>query len=300
MTRFLPSVARIAKEYSLEHLFPHSQKNGKSLGFETEEAALAEDLLRAKSLRRSGSDAALRLAAELESAEVPQTAASSRFQRNYRLHMAAAILAALDEFDADDILAFTALPVSGEVAVGHLLDQDPRAHLERFRQQLNRIGGGNGNGLLWAVLEAEYEPSDGLLYFHLHGIAAGDFIARLQKLRKLGSYRPRKRVQQPLRLEKLKSTKARAKWASYTLKGYWKERRKGPVGDHQSIKRERRVRRLSEPHHTTMLLWLDRHSASDLTLFMGARLVGSKLRLTKPAEAERTARRSQDEPKPGC
>lgn len=40
MTRFLPSVASIPEEYSLEHLLPHSQKNGKPRGFKTEAVRL--------------------------------------------------------------------------------------------------------------------------------------------------------------------------------------------------------------------------------------------------------------------
>lgn len=277
--------------YRLDRLLPVSQKNGKTLGFETEHFAATEDIKRGKRLRRArGKDpAALRLIRGLEGAGTPETMASARYMREERLDFAASVLEVLEPWPADQIRFFTALPVSGEIAADLLESVDARAFKERLRQQINRLSLVCYSGFLIAVLEAEFEPNGQVYRFHFHGIATGSYIAILNGLKALPSYKRRDKVKRPFRIDHVGDGDERAKVVSYLLKNHWKQRRIGPVGESGTVKRQRKSQRLNEPHHSNMLLWVDRHSVSDLSLFMGCRMRNSKIELTTdPSSADRT------------
>lgn len=268
--------------YRLDRILPPTQQNGKKRGFETEYAMCLEDAERARLLTEEGRAAANDLIRRLEQPIAPVSMASGRNMREERLEFSAKVLEALENWPADSIRFFTALPPSGEVSARKLLKQEPAHHIERFRQQVNRAGKGNETGFLAAILEAELEPNSGVLRFHLHGVATGSYIERLERVRALPAYAARDYVKKPLQLNRLKADddEHRAKAVSYLLKNHWKQRRIGPVGKDCVVKRERIPHRLEGGCHTDMLLWLDRHSVADISLFMGCRMRSSKLELT--------------------
>lgn len=272
----------IPDHHRLDLLLPQQQIYGKKTGFETEEQAAAEDAERVRLLGGTEREEAVALARRLGEEKAPQTMASSRFMRDARLNFGASVLGALEPWPLEQIRLVTQLPRSGEVRAKDLMDQDPRVHLERFRQQINRTDPGNGSGFLISVLEAELEPNSGLLRFHTHGAAIGSYIDRLHELQDRCAYSAREHVKRPLQLNSLKDDESRAPAVSYLLKSYWKQRRIGPVGQTGIIKRERKGHRVGEPYHTDMLLWLDRHRVADLTLFMGCRMRNSMIVLTDP------------------
>lgn len=208
--------------------------------------------------------------------------------RDERLDFGAALLKALEPWSRKKIRFFTAIPFSGEIAAGKLGEVDARAVKERFRQQINRLNMVHRSGFLIAVLEAEFEPISKLLRFHWHGVAAGSYVTALEQLSALSAYRQRDQVKRPFQVNRLKSDMDRPKAVSYLLKSHWKQRRIGPVGDEGEVKRERKYRRIGEPYHSHVLLWLDRHSVSDITLFMGCRMRNSKLELTNSNSLDRT------------
>lgn len=276
--------------YRLDRLLPSSQKNGKKRGFETEHAALAEDMVRAKALRRAMSDEplAVTLARELAAEVAPQTLASARWMREERLDFGAALLESLEPWPRKKIRFFTGIPLSGEVPAVKLADLDPKALKERLRQQIVRLGPVFRSGFLIAVFEAEFEPVSATYRFHFHGVATGSYGKALELLQRLPAYKKRENVKRPFQINKLTSDGDRGQAVSYLLKNHWKQRRIGPVGNDGSIKRQRKSQRLNEPHHSHALLWMDRHSVSDVTLFMGCRMRNSKLELTDPNSADRT------------
>lgn len=274
----------------LDRLMPPSQKNGKRKGFETVLAVTLEDARRAKALRRLLGDehAAKLLAKELEQRDPPKTMASARWMREERLDFGAAVLEALEPWPRSKIRFFAAIPRSGEVPVRLLDEVDGRAMKERFRQQINRLNLEYRSGFLIAFLEAEFEPYSETLRFHWHGVATGSYVKALKHLQELPSFKQREQVKRPFQINKLTSDGDRAQAISYLLKNHWKQRRIGPVGKDGVIKRQRKSQRLDEPYHSDALLWLDRHSVSDITLFMGCRMRNSVLEVTQSNTADRT------------
>lgn len=284
MTRYR-RYKEVKDRYRLDRILPPTQKNGKKSGFETEHAMCLEDAKRIRLLTEDGRAEAKDLIRYLERPAAPISMACGRNMREERLEFSANVLEALENWPASSIRFFTALPPSGEVPAGKLLTELPKPlDMERFRQQLNRVHKGDETGFLAAILEAELEPSSRVLRFHLHGVATGSYVERLEQVRALPAYRKRDHVEKPLQLKRLKSDddENRAKAVSYLLKNHWKQRRIGLVGKDGVIRRKRKSNRLEEPHHTDMLLWLDRHSVADISLFMGCRMRGSKLELTHP------------------
>ncbi|NJC41033.1 hypothetical protein GGQ87_001291 [Brevundimonas alba] len=276
--------------YRLDRLLPPSQKNGKRRGFETEHAALTEDSTRARSLVRSlGADTvAVTLGRELAGETMPETMASARWMRDERLEFGAAVIEGLEPWPAKKIAFFAGIPISGEVPADKLDTIDPKALKERLRQQINRLGLTFRSGFLVAIFEAEFEPVSKIYRFHFHGAATGSYVKALRLLQQLPAYKRRDHVHQPFQIKKLTSDADRPQAVSYLLKSHWKQRRIGPVGEDCVVKRDRKYRRLEEPHHAYALLWLDRHSVSDITLFMGCRMRNSKLELTDPRATDRT------------
>ena len=274
----------------LDRLMPPSQKNGKKRGFETVIAVTQEDARRAKALRRflGEEHAAKLLAKELEQRDPPDTMASARGMRDVRLDFGAAVLEALEPWSKGKIRFFAAIPRSGEVPVRRLGEVEGRAMKERFRQQINRLNLVYRSGFLIAVLEAEFEPYSETLRFHWHGVATGSYVKALKHLQALPGFKQREQVRRPFQINKLKSDEDRPRAVSYLLKNHWKQRRFGPVGKDGIMKRERKSHRLDEPHHTCALLWLDRHSVSDIALFMGCRMRNSVLEITQSNTEDRT------------
>ena len=276
--------------YRLDRLLPPSQKNGKKRGFETEHAALNEDSTRARSLVRAlGADTvAAALSRELAGETMPETMASARWMRDERLDFGAAVIEGLEPWPAKKIRFFAGIPLSGEVPAAKLDVIDPKALKERLRQQINRLGLTFRSGFLIAVFEAEFEPVSMVYRFHFHGVATGSYVKALRLLQQLPAYKKRDQVKRPFQINKLRSDADRPQAVSYLLKSHWKQRRIGPVGEDVVVKRDRKYQRLEEPHHAHALLWLDRYSVSDITLFMGCRMRNSKLELADPRSTDRT------------
>jgi hypothetical protein len=219
---------------------------------------------------------------------MPETMASARWMREERLDFGAAVLEVLEPWPTKKIKFFAGIPITGEVPADKLNDVDPKALKERLRQQINRLGLAFRSGFLIAGFEAEFEPVSKRYRFHFHGVATGSYVKALQLLQKLPAYKKRDQVKRPFQINKLTSDADRPQAVSYLLKSHWKQRRIGPVGGDGVVKRDRRYRRLEEPYHSDALLWLDRHSVADITLFMGCRMRNSKLELTDPSSTDRT------------
>lgn len=268
-----------SKPYRIDRL-----KGGPSGGpfFESRTNARAEDFHRAKSLTKvatrfpnSDPTAALDLARRLASGQSSDrtTLASSRYMRRCRLRLIGALwpLVADGPWTLSEVSSFTAIPRGWSFSPETLETADPSKLLARFRSQLNRAGAKEADGFLIAHLHGEFDPQDRVFKIHAHGIAAGGMIAVIDRLRTTPSYASDElvRVRMHIRRKPLKDIPYPL---GYPFKSYWPCRRIGAVGDEGLIKRQRRHGRIPEPYHSQVLLWLDRWSASDLTLLMNLRV----------------------------
>ena len=68
---------------------------------------------------------------------------------------------------------------------------------------------------------------------------------------------------------------------TYLLQSYWPQRALF-ISDDGARRRARRKRRIAEPQHSQVLLWLDKWNIRDLTLMVGLRVTKTGLQQTKP------------------
>lgn len=246
--------------------------------FESRANARDEDLYRVKALTKVAaqfsnidSTAALDLAHRLASSRSSdrRTLASKRYMRRFRVRLIGALwpLVADGPWTPSETSSFTAIPRGWNCSPEALETADPKKLLARFRSQLNRAGAKDANGFLIAHLHGEFEPQGRVYQLHVHGIAAGEMIAVIDRLRKTPSYTSDGLVRGRMHISR-KPLKDIPYPLGYPFKSYWPSRRIGTVGHEGLIKRQRGHHRIPEPYHTQVLLWLDRWSASDLTLLM--------------------------------
>lgn len=245
--------------------------------FETRRASRDEDALRARRLRSSAPSPLVDngAAAELANCLAGPISrcdghpASSRYMRQFRIRIIGHLWRLVEDegWQPDGVTAFTVLPLGWEFTPETLDQADPRKLLDRLRGQLKRAGSGDADGFLIASIHGEFEPEEQIYRLHAHGFAAGGMIGVLDDLRPLPAYRPRPSVTVPMQIRR-KPLDDLPYPLGYPFKSYWPCRRIGPVGDTGTVKRQRGHHRIPEPHHSQVLLWLDRWSVSDMTLLM--------------------------------
>lgn len=167
----------------------------------------------------------------------------------------------------------TIMPANWESTPEQLYDVDPRQLLCNLYAMIYRYGGDCAKGFFLAGLHGEWDQLREKLLLHLHCWLAGEFIDVLDDLRKSG------KMQGPTRLVDGKPKKRRAirirreplydrpKPYTYVVQGFWPSRYfLNP--DTGEAKRGPR-RRIPQPVHTDVLLWLDRWKLDDLVIRMG-------------------------------
>lgn len=269
---------------------------------ETEGEARAEDAVRAKGARKAAIDpkglfkkkAAKALADRLEYGgedPPPKTLASALYWREQRLNVAGDLTRITIEGECQPVTVATLIPRGESVRPEDLMKQDPRKWMRRLRSDLNRLAKKLGikitYGWLTACLHGEFEPNSGMLILHYHLAVAGQHIDLLDKLRAEPKYVANQAAfddgeecvlnriviaREPL--TNIGSTMA------YRAQGAWFCRWAGD-GDDGQRDRERKKRRIPEPYHALVLLWLDRWRLQDLTLLMGLEQRRDGLFLTK-------------------
>ncbi len=283
----LASLAWPERRYRIYRLRPGGKA---SKGFETKTDARLEDRRRRKRLARATKSAhrlidqrALRslldrlLTAEQPNAKPAPTLASHRYTRDQRIRFTGALLKLVEKYPANQLRTFTLLPAGWEIPAADLNETDPKKLLARLRSTLVRLGASQANGFLIAVLHGEFEPGEKVYRLHVHGLAGGEMIAVVDKLRWRAGYRRRKDVYYPVVLQELRN---RPNQLSYLFKSYWHSKRIGPVGSEGKRKRDNKGKRLSEPYHSQKLLWLDRFDLGDLTLLIHCRVESANLVLS--------------------
>lgn len=211
----------------------------------------------------------LREAAEPES-PVPTSMATNLGRRDVADRVCGQAWAITDRL-VEPAFFFTAIPRYGEVSLADLPGFDPSNIKGLFRTELNGGGALGSDGILFAVLEAEYQIRSGMWRFHWHGCASGGKLAALEQLRGLRAYRsPRRQAggPKPDVAYRIKISRRplfnSPKPHTYCIK-LWRARW---VRDDGS--RSRRLR-LPDEAAVQALLWQHRHTLANVSLVMGMR-----------------------------
>lgn len=261
--------------------------------FETNEFCIVEDKLRCRSTQlaivagvRAGlfaARSARRLQKRLDYARPrngpPRSSASSAYMRRLRDRVFSQIWKLVAAAPAR-VTTFTAIKRGWELTPEQLLEADLDKLLSGFLSDLNRRGAAQASGWLIAFLHGEYETPAGIFRLHLHGIVSGDMITVLDELRKgrKYKYRPDDSVRFRLRIARKPLTNLPHS-LTYCFKSYWPW--KHVVVGANGKRRTRRHKRIPEPYHTLVLLFLDRHQPSDFVVLQHVAVARNRLKLPR-------------------
>lgn len=249
------------------------------------QAARAEDRLRAQRLSWPSvqssdivdADKAVALSDVLLAASdgkvIPATMASATYLRRQRIKLASSLWQFLDERPLA-AATFTLLSKDWQVPVDELEKADPRRVLNGCRSDLIRQGAGSADGAIIMANDGQFEPNRKIYGLHVHGVAVGEEMIRsIDSLRGLAKYRPVKAsaavagISRPVRISR-EPLQNLPHPLTYLLKSYW-PCRWAPDSDEEQQRKERRKRRIPEPYHSQLLLWLNQWRLSDMTLMIG-------------------------------
>lgn len=191
--------------------------------------------------------------------------------------------------------AVTIVPRNAKCKPHQLNDLDPNRLKEALAAALYAKGAAEASGWLIVFLHGEHEPKGNDVRTHFHGYAEGEMVEVVKRLRELPNYKTQKigkdgrvnAVYRPVQV-KMKRPRNFRRQINYRLQSYWPAK-KIIISDDGLHKRATRKRRIREPYHSQVLLWLDRWKLSDLTLMIGLRVTKAGLVQTK-----RSARRTRD------
>jgi diadenosine tetraphosphate (Ap4A) HIT family hydrolase len=256
--------------------------------FETRASAFAEDKLRRQLLRRTANKASStklakrlrKLAKKLDSIDGRTdqvTLASSQTMRSFRIRFIAAVLQLIDVSKVDDLTRFDLLKPSWIMTFRQLRRQNAKQLMEQFRadllraaRQLDRPKTRDNSGFVIACLHGEHlAQEDGTEHFHphIHLIASGDWIEVVDALRQQRGYASGEQVSAPLLAHRNVSNLPHA--LTYLCKAYWPAHWEGTLLESDKASRSRGHRRVPEPLHSKLLLWLDRQPINDCILRIG-------------------------------
>lgn len=257
-----------------------------SRSFESAEFAAKEDAKRSEMLRKRATKLlgkrrarTLALADLLDpilTPEIPKAPASARYVRDQRIRIIGAVWKAVAEDPTGTIARFDVIKPAWAVDRKGLRETKSKQLCHEFRADLNRAalkvkpgGASRCDGFLIAFLHGEHESQSKLFQLHFHIIATGDWVAVVERLKKVKAYRPTKRVTRPVRASRKLDDLAYA--LSYLLKIYWPGKWRGKVSGQKNQRRRRKHGRISEPYHSDVLLWLHKQSLKDMVVMMNVR-----------------------------
>ncbi|WP_131818654.1 hypothetical protein [Sphingomonas turrisvirgatae] len=174
-------------------------------------------------------------------------------------------------------ITFAIVPRHWTYRTDELDGADIRKMMEAFRTDLYKAGARAAGGWLYVFLHGEYDGEHGVFRLHLHGLCSREMIPVLRALREFWRYKTSKcekdgsraAIYRPIRM-RLKPLYNMPAPISYIVKAFWPSR---PVfiGADGTRRRVRSGQRIPEPHHSQVLLWLDRWKVTDLELLIGLR-----------------------------
>jgi hypothetical protein len=190
--------------------------------------------------------------------------------------------------------AVTIIPMTWEFKPAELGGVIPMLLLAALAASCYAKGAANATGWLMVHIHGEYDPIGQIYRLHVHGYAYGEMVDVVDRLRTLPNYKTRRYLKDgsvsPVyrRVQvKRKPPKNRLRQVTYRLQSYWPAKAI-IISDDGARKRARQKRRIPEPHHSQVLLWLDQWDIADMTLMIGLRVTKAGLIQTK-----RGAKRTQ-------
>lgn len=231
--------------------------------------------LRSQAAKRGGRWArrALALADRLDptiSPRPPRSLASYRHMRKLRVRLTGELVRITEADLTGQVCRYDIVRPSWACDLDGMIDHDPRRPLLSLRADVLRGVQRPLRGFLFAGHHNEFDPTTGLFQPHGHILGSGDYVERIEALRKLRAYRPTPAVRTPIRARRKLTDLPHA--LSYLVKSYIPSRPTLPLGSDGAAKRPRQGQRLPEPWHSEWLLWADRWSIDDITLRMGMRV----------------------------
>ena len=183
--------------------------------------------------------------------------------------------------------AVTVIPMTWEFTFAELFQVIPMFLLAALRASLYAQGAAQANGWLMLFIHGEYDPLGKVFRLHVHGYAYGEMVGIVDKLRTLPNYKTRRFLKDgspsPVyrRVQvKRKPPKNNLRQITYRLQSYWPAKAI-VISEDGTRKRARQKRRIKEPYHSQVLLWLDQWDVADLTLMIGLRVTKAGLIQTK-------------------
>ena len=196
--------------------------------------------------------------------------ACSLSMREARLRVGSWLWALHDDTVEHAPTTFTVASRSWEIEANQLRQFDPRKLVNEFLTDMNRAGGLNHIGYVTAFLHSEL-VNETLYRQHFHGLCTQEFAGILDKLRLNEKYQTRSGERPSIKIRR-KPLDNVPYALTYLLKSYWPGIYEGPVGDGTFTGRQSHVRRIKEPHHSNVLLWLDQWRLEDITLLKNLRV----------------------------
>lgn len=249
--------------------------------FETDEDGRSEDKERMKLLQKAAATAsnsenreqALLLAAKLDYGDgpPPRSLASKLYMRQQRILWCGNTY----QFAAQSGFAESATihlePSSLELSMAQLQTFHPASALASLLSSVNRVDR-DLSGAAIINLDCEHEAGTDIIRFGYHGFVHGPLIEKFDLLRKTRNFQPRlppgaRRATPRVRI--CRELDDVPYHLTYLAKGSVYGRWEGIIDGRRVRSRKRRV---PEPRHTQLLLWLDRWSFKDMCLLIGVRV----------------------------
>lgn len=210
--------------------------------------------------------------------------ASALDMRSSRERVAGWLKELVDREELDPVFA-TVIPHKARVPHGELHRFDARKFMQCFRTDLNRAGASSATGGLVAGLDIDSDPRTEQYTPHVHAIVWGGHVDAINNLRKTENYRfdpdalaRNSGAIHPIMLIEVRDRAIEA--MTYIMKTFSSER-PTYVDSEGETKRWSGRRRLREPQHTEMMLWLNKQRLSDIYLMMGVRVTRKGFQLLK-------------------
>ena len=254
--------------------------------FETAEAAKEEDGKRAQLLRtRCKSKQARKLADKLDHPwKVPDSWASSQASRRARLRLVSALQRLVkQEFKQaatekgttgpggqHAVCLVTIIPDHLELNPDQLRQCEVKRLMRRLRYDLYRVGAQFASGWFIAAVDVSVCLTGNKAQLHFHGIASGemiDVVGRLRLLPKYASATANKKVVQCKPIDQKEYGPA----LSYVFKSFGSLRMMAKDERTNTLVSRKVGRRIPEPWHSEILLWQDAQNLKDAVLLMKLR-----------------------------
>lgn len=216
-----------------------------------------------------------------------QTLASQLFMRGPQHALIGHAWRLQDQLSPDLFSTLDLRPKKFVMTAEELMAFEPEQLLNPIRMDFLRCGASKAKGGLCLALHGQFNRAAGMFDLHAHGFVThemkdvADEVRHLRKYaephvpRGVGLKQPSARV-----ILSRKPLINPAYRLSYIWQDWWPDRIDGVIGNVAIIRGVKR-RRIPEPYHSMLLLWLDRRSLSDMTLMMGLRMTASGFKLTK-------------------